>query len=114
MKSKKFVALLMAASVLATTAVGCSNGSQSSQSSPGGSGATGAQYKEEIIIAMADEFTTIDIPFMGKVGGFHIIVIMCFSFNIFYKIISNEDVFIYIFIVCPIIVIDGFVCMLSS
>ena len=60
MKSKKFVALLMAASVLATTAVGCSNGSQSSQSSPGGSGATGTQYKEEIIIAMADEFTTID------------------------------------------------------
>ena len=60
MKSKKFVALLMAASVLATTAVGCGNGSQSSQGSPGGSGATGTQYKEEIIIAMADEFTTID------------------------------------------------------
>ena len=58
MKGKKWIALLTATLMLATTAVGCSSG-QTSQTTGGGS-TTGTQYKEEIIIAMADEFTTID------------------------------------------------------
>lgn len=57
MKAKKFVALLMALLTLTTMVVGC--GSQSTPPADTDE-PTGTTYKEEIIIGMADEFTTID------------------------------------------------------
>ena len=51
MKSKRFVALLLSL-VMAFTLIGC--GTQTPPDE------TGTHYKEEIVIAMADEFTTID------------------------------------------------------
>lgn len=56
MKSKRFIALLLSL-VMAFTLLGC--GSQTPPDTTG-DGATGTRYKEEIVIAMANEFTTID------------------------------------------------------
>lgn len=56
MKSKRFAALLLSL-IMVLSLFGCGT-----QTSPDSStdGQTGTQYKEEIVIAMADEFTTID------------------------------------------------------
>lgn len=61
MKAKKLASLLLAALMLAGAATGCGQKQGGGTSGGGADGsAAGTQYKEEIIIAMADEFTTID------------------------------------------------------
>ena len=56
MKSKRFVALLLSL-VMVFTLIGCGTQTPPDET---GDGQTGTHYKEEIVIAMADEFTTID------------------------------------------------------
>lgn len=56
MKIKRFVALLLSL-IMVFTLLGCGTQTPPEQN---GDGQTGTTYKEEIVIAMADEFTTID------------------------------------------------------
>jgi len=63
MKKTRLIALLLCAVMVATMFTGCSKGAPAAAGGSDGSQAQasgGGQYKKEIVIAIADEFTTID------------------------------------------------------